>query len=131
MWTYLWAFVAVCLGIYALYMHMECNYYSGEYAEEVRKDAKYKLNKLKDLLSVLCNPHPEDKIIASVAEAYDAPFFCYDIYGDGRIVIDQTKVIRPNSEDDLKRYGIVNADLLWLYIELYRDLVENKHSGQS
>ena len=134
MWVYIWFFVALCLGVCCWYWHREYKYYKFKYSNlygkyvETKRYAE-KLNLLKKLLSFLRNTHPENVEISSVSgEIYDAPYLGYVMYGDGKIIVDNygggKTTILPTSERHLIPFVHGASDISWLYIELYRDLVQ-------
>ena len=147
MWTYLWAFIAFIFGVCTFFLYVGQEDYKDKYKSyhdlynsldkqkllnEAKKLGNERVEILKRLLSVLRSPHPERAIIYSVKglEVYDAGpwvFRDYDIYGDGRILIEgQDSIVRPKDMEHLRCFIKGNTDLYWLHIELYNDLVKNR-----
>ena len=147
MWTYLWC-LALCLfcgRFYYLYRTYENSYLneleqSNDFRERyfrIKGDAE-KFNLVQRCITALHHPHPETVEITNCTykEVYTTwvgipripanwrTFSCYLMYGDGRIIdspagLGKETTIWPKNKEHLRQFFGDDADILWLYIEIY------------
>lgn len=153
MWAYLWLFVALALGFFCKRFYSSYKEYESYYDSELEQSNKFreqyfkvkedaeKFYLIQRCVTVLRHPHPETVEITTRVyggEHYISwmngppsgwrPYSYYAMYGDGRIIdkpegIGNEKIIWPKNEEHVKQFFGNDSEILWLYIEAYRYLL--------
>ena len=132
--------------LYSHYYYLSANKREVELLEKLYslQSSERKFYLSQKLLATLLQPHPESVVIDTYfQEVYDGYSAEYTMYGDGKIidtgdfqgnrirvgthkVLDKKpRIIWPKSKEHLSNIFGNDADLLWLYLELYHTFIKN------